>query len=144
MSLLNAPSTAEKKYADENETVLMPELSAEDSRFLERVRRYIEENIGNSDANINDMAAFAATSHSNLNRKLRSLVGITAAQLLIDARMQKARQILESNGNREKTNIADVAYRCGYSDPRYFSRCFKQKYHVSPSEFASEAKHTST
>ena len=140
MSLLNAPSTAEKKYADENEAVLMPELSAEDSRFLERVRRYIEENIGNSDANINDMAAFAATSHSNLNRKLRSLVGITAAQLLIDARMQKARQILESNGNREKTNIADVAYRCGYSDPRYFSRCFKQKYHVSPSEFASEAK----
>ena len=142
MSLLNAPAATEKKSAEENEAVLMPELSAEDSRFLERVRRYIAENIGNSDANINDMAAFAATSPSNLNRKLRSLVGITAAQLLIDARMQKARQILESSDNCEKTNIADVAYRCGYSDARYFSRCFKQKYNVTPSEFASEAKHS--
>ena len=98
--------------------------------------RYIEENIGNSDANIDDMAAFAATSRSNLNRKLRSLVGITAAQLLIDARMQKAVQMLGAAAAKDgKPRIAEIAYACGYSDPRYFSRCFRQKYGVTPSEY---------
>ncbi|MBO5427535.1 MAG: helix-turn-helix domain-containing protein [Prevotella sp.] len=109
-------------------------LSEADRRFLDSVRKYIEENIGNSDADIDEMAACAATSRSNLNRKLRSLVGITAAQLLIDARMQRAAQLLGKKDG-ERPTVTETAYRCGYSDPRYFSRCFKQKYGVSPSEF---------
>lgn len=97
--------------------------------------KYIKENISNSNANIDDIAAFATTSRSNLNRKLRSLVGIIAAQLLIDARMQRAKQMLENVGDRDKPYISDIAYKCGYSDSRYFSRCFKQKYGVTPSEY---------
>ena len=109
-------------------------LSEADRRFLDSVRKYIEENIGNRDADIDEMAACAATSRSNLNRKLRSLVGITAAQLLIDARMQRAAQLLGKKDG-ERPTVTETAYRCGYSDPRYFSRCFKQKYGVTPSEF---------
>ena len=114
----------------------LKELTEPDRRFMNRVMKYIEENISNSDANIDDMASAAATSRSNLNRKLRSLVGITAAQLLIDARMQQAKQMLEKQERTGDTNIADIAFRCGYSDSHYFSRCFKQKYGVSPSKYA--------
>lgn len=135
MSLLdNADKRTAQKDGKKTE-VLPEELPESDRRFLERVMKYIEENIGNSNANIDDMAAFAATSRSNLNRKLRSLVGITAAQLLIDARMQRAKQMLENAGDRDKPYISDIAYKCGYSDSRYFSRCFKQKYGVTPSEY---------
>lgn len=104
------------------------------------MKEYIEENISNSDANIDDMASFAATSRSNLNRKLRSLVGITAAQLLIDARMQRAAQLLGGDEGVEKLSVSEVAYRCGYSDSRYFARCFKQKYGVTPSCFSAESE----
>ena len=114
---------------------LPSELSDSDKWFLDRVRQYINANIANSDANIDDMAAEAATSRSNLNRKLRSLVGITATQLLIDARMQRARNMLRSVSESDSRNIADIAYSCGYTDPRYFSRCFKQRYGVTPSEY---------
>lgn len=116
---------------------LPAQLSDADRKFLDRVMAYIEANLANSDANIDDMASAAATSRSSLNRKLHSLVGITAAQLLIDARMRKARQLLSVCQN-SKPNIADIAYRCGYSDARYFSRCFKQKYGITPSEALSE------
>lgn len=138
MAIMN--QTNEQTAAAEAEPApqLPPELSANDRKFLERVMKYVEENIGNSDANIDDMAASAATSRSNLNRKLRSLVGITAAQLLIDARMQKAMHLLEKQEGDAKAAITDVAYRCGYSDSRYFSRCFKQKYGVTPSGFIEQ------
>lgn len=120
----------------EDKEALPSGIPVADRKFLDRVKEYIEENIANSDANIDDMASFAATSRSSLNRKLRSLVGITAAQLLIDARMQRAAQLLGGDGG-EKPSVSEVAYRCGYSDSRYFSRCFKQKYGVTPSEFSA-------
>ena len=141
----DAPSAGQKdagarkpaKSTDKDErTLVAKDIKAEDQWFLDRIRHYIEENIGNSDANIDDMAATAATSRSTLNRRLNSLIGITAAQLLIDARMQHAANLL-TKGNREKgsASVTDIAYRCGYTDPRYFSRCFKQKYGVAPSEY---------
>ena len=141
LSLLSKPRETEEQPEDtEAEKILSQELSDADSKFLDRVRRYIEENISNSDANIEEMASYAATSRSNLNRKLRSLLDITATQLLIDARLQKARQMLEASAG-EKVDIADIAYRCGYSDPHYFSRSFKKKYGVPPSAISSQSSY---
>ncbi|MBQ3805711.1 MAG: helix-turn-helix domain-containing protein [Prevotella sp.] len=128
MALIDAREEKEEKEE------LPASLSENDRWFLNKVKEYIEQNIGNSDANIEDMAAYAASSRSNLNRRLRSLMGITAAQLLINARMERASQLLRpSDGSRP--SVSEVAYRCGYSDPHYFSRCFKQRFGVSPTEY---------
>jgi len=111
-------------------------IKTEEQWFMDKVREYIEQNIGNSDANIDDMAAAAATSRSTLNRRLNSIIGITAAQLLIDARMQRAAYLLVSERKAGNSiSVSDIAFRCGYTDPKYFSRCFKQKYGVAPSDY---------
>lgn len=112
------------------------EMSEADKTFLNRVRKYIDDNIANPDANVDDMAAAAAASRSTLNRRLNSLLGISAAQLLIDARMQRAQQLLLSASN-DRT-IADIATCCGYSDVHYFQRVFKKKHGVTPAEFRSK------
>ena len=133
-----AGTTSQPAVAEPSEeplaAALPATLSADDRRFLDKVREYIEQNIGNSDASIEDMASYSATSRSNLNRKLRSLVGITAGQLLIDARMQRAHQLITSPADDVLRDVAQVAYQCGYSDSRYFSRCYKQRYGVTPAE----------
>ena len=102
----------------------------EESPFLNRVRRYIEDNIDNSEANIDDMAAAAAASRSTLNRHLRSQLGVSAAQLLIEARLQRAEQLLR---DRSELPVAEIAAMCGYSDPQYFQRVFKTKRGYAPS-----------
>lgn len=136
MSLLDSGKTEETVPDEQRMDSLPGNLSESDRKFLQRVEAYIEENIGNSEANIDDMAAFAASSRSTLNRKLRSLVGITAAQLLIDARMRQAARMLSRPADGVRPNISDIAYKCGYADTRYFSRCFKKKYGVAPSEYS--------
>ena len=98
----------------------------EDKAFMLRVRRYIEENIGNPDANIDDMARAAAASRSTLNRRLRSLMGVTAAQLLAEARMNQARRLISSSAG-EPIPLADIAARCGYTDVQYFRRLLRSK-----------------
>ena len=99
--------------------------------MLQRVMDFIEQNIGNSDASVGDMAAAAATSRSGLQRKLRQSMGITPQDLLREARIKRACQLLREPGR----SIADVAYACGFTDPKYFSRCFKQSTGQSPTEY---------
>ena len=80
---------------------------------------------------LGDMAAAAATSRSGLQRKLKQAMGITPQDLLREARIKHASQLLT---NTQKT-IAEVAYACGFTDPKYFSRCFKQSTGQSPTEY---------
>lgn len=116
---------------EETSTEQTGEPKPEDTPLLRRVRRYIEENISNPDANVDDMALAAAASRSTLNRHLRSLLGVSAAQLLAEARMSRAEQLL---AGRPDLTITDIASLCGYSDPQYFQRVFKAKRGVAASE----------
>lgn len=111
----------------------------EDVAFLDKVRRYIRDNIGNSEANVDDMGEAAAASRSTLNRRLRSLLGVSAAQLLNEARMQHAAELLRSN-SEEQLPLSDVAQECGFFDKYYFQRVFKKKFGVSPSEYRKTAE----
>lgn len=102
-----------------------------DDPMLERVMTFIEQNIGNSEVSIGDMAAAAATSRSGLQRKLKQAMGITPQDLMHEARIKHAAQLLR---NTDKT-ISEIAYACGFTDPKYFSRCFKKSIGQSPTEY---------
>ena len=96
--------------------------------------KFVEDNISNSDANVGDMAAAAATSRSGLQRKLKQAMGVTPQDLLREARIKRACQLLRQT---DKT-ISEVAYACGFTDPKYFSRSFKQSTGQSPSEMRND------
>lgn len=99
--------------------------------FMQRVLNFVERNISNSDADIAMMAEACAVSRSVLQRRMKQLTGITPIDFLREARLQHACQILLS----ADMPVADVAYQCGFSDPKYFSRCFKQHTGLSPSDY---------
>jgi len=128
-----------QEASDERQVTSDERQEASDERpeldpMMQRVMAYIEENIGNSDANIGDMAAAAATSRSGLQRKLKQTMGITPLDLLREARIKHACQLLVQTDK----NVSEVAYACGFTDPKYFSRCFKQSTGKTPTQFTGE------
>lgn len=132
LTLLNKPVEQASKTTQEKEAA-KPDTDEknEDDLFMRNVMAFIEENMDNPDINVGDMAEALATSRSGLNRKLKSSLGVTPLDLLREARIKRSCQLLESS----ELNISEVAYRCGFSDPKYFSRCFKQSMGVSPTEY---------
>ena len=98
---------------------------------LKRVMLLLEENLSDADIGVGDMAAAAATSRSGLQRKLKQAMGITPQDLLREARIKHACQLLRTTDR----SIAEVAYGCGFTDPKYFSRSFRQSIGMSPSEY---------
>ena len=98
---------------------------------LERIMKFVEENISNADIGVGDMAAAAAVSRSGLQRKLKQTMGITPLDLLREARIKHACQLLQHSDN----TVAETAFACGFTDPKYFSRCFKQTTGMSHTEY---------
>ena len=117
---------------DEKEEVRCEKEETKDP-ILERVMQFIDEHISDSDIGVGDMASAAATSRSGLQRKLKQTMGITPQDLLREARIKRACQLLRTSNK----TVAEVAYACGFSDPKYFSRCFKQSVGQSPTEYKS-------
>lgn len=129
------PDVSESEEGGCEAAPLVPSQSPEDAMFLDRVRRYIEANIANPDANVEEMAEAAAVSRSTLNRRLKSNLGISAAQLMIEARMKHACQLL---GDGTQRSLAETAGMCGYADPQYFQRVFRKRFGVAPGEYSAQ------
>lgn len=109
-------------------------LSKVDEQFLEKVQHYIDEQMSNPDFSVEMLALALAMSRSQLHRKLKSLTAITATDFIRDIRLRKAAELLKEG----ELNITQITYEIGISSLSYFSRAFKEKYGVSPSEYASQ------
>ena len=78
-----------------------------------------------------DAARFAGCSVSHLSRAFRRSTGRTFKQILLSARMAKAKALLRGSSRR----VVDVAFDVGYGDPNYFSFAFKRETGVTPTQY---------
>lgn len=77
------------------------------------------------------MALAVDMSRSNFFRKLKSITGQSPIDFLKQMKMKRAVQLIES----KEYNISEIAYMTGFNDAHYFSKCFKQAYGISPTEY---------
>jgi AraC-like DNA-binding protein len=107
-----------------------------DQVFLEKVKAVIETHIGDANFGVEWLAHEVALSPRQLQRKLRTAIGLSAGNLIRVMRMQRAAQLLEKKAG----NVSEIAYKVGFHDPVYFSRIFRQMYDMSPSEYTKNRK----
>lgn len=133
LALLNTQKPAEEELEKAEKQPAKPQMKPEDELFMQRAMKFIEEHIGDSNINIGDMAEATATSRSGLNRKMKMLLGVTPLDFIHEARIRKACQML-----KDGASVNDVAYHCGFSDPKYFGKCFKAETGLTPTEYKVE------
>jgi len=112
------------------EAVLAP-LVAKENEFLARVRTLLDARLTDERYDIEALCRDLAMSRMQLHRKLTALGGQSAAIFIRSHRLRHARQLLEHT----KLSISEIAYDSGFSDPAYFTRCFKEEFGMAPSEW---------
>lgn len=70
-------------------------------------------------------------SEEHLNTFCKEYIGISAKQYILDLKITEAKRQLIYTSH----NINEIAYNLGFDDSSYFSRIFKKKTSLSPSEF---------
>ncbi len=108
-----------------------PAFSQEDLQWLNTFEDYIRVHLNIDTLTVPGLADEFAMSESSLLRQLKRLTGLSPSRYLIEMRLDKARELLET---RSYSSIARVAYEVGYADARSFSRSFKLRFGKSPSD----------
>lgn len=110
-------------------------LAEAEQNFIDRFRKYIEERISDPDLNIDEVAQNMGLSKSQLYRKIKSLTDYSPNELIKIIRLKYARHLL----SLKNQNISEVAYKSGFSSLSYFTKCFKDFYKESPTEFITSS-----
>lgn len=132
LALLSRNERQETNSREQPPVTVSPVSSPDDEELMKRIMIFIENNLGNSDASVDDMAVAVAVSRAGLHRKVKGLLGTSPMEFMREARIRKACHILSHTSK----SISEVAYECGFSDPKYFSKCFKAATGQTPTDFA--------
>lgn len=98
--------------------------------FMEQATEILEKNYMNNAFGITEFADAIGMSKSLLSKRLNAEAGQSTGQFIRNYRLNIAkRMILENPAN---LNITEIAYRVGFNDPKYFTRCFTNLYGCSP------------
>jgi AraC-like DNA-binding protein len=140
LRLLNAPRPEPTAAEPPTEPVAAPPAPAVrsevDETFMRQVADFIQQHLGNSEVNIDALAAATATSRSGLNRKMKHLFGMSPAEFIRESRISRAATLLATTDR----TISDIAYECGFSDMNYFGKCFKARHKITPSAYRKAAQ----
>ena len=105
-----------------------------DKQLMEQLLDYIETNLGNPDLKIEDLASALCLGRTVFYNKVKTLVGMSPVELLRHIRIQHAEElVIKSN-----ESFSQIAYSVGFSDPRYFGKCFKKQTGLTPSEYREQ------
>ena len=107
------------------------ETSSIDKRFLDKVVSIIESNMAEGDFDVVQLADALAVSKSSLYRKMKIATGLSPIEFIRNIRLKHGSQLLKN----KSISIAEVAYECGFSNPKYFATCFKEEFGVTPKEY---------
>lgn len=103
----------------------------EDNRFFKRLMQIIECNVGNSEFSVEQLSDAVGLSRAQMYRRCKQLTGNSPVEILRIQRMQRAGSLLSTTDQ----NVSEVTYACGFTSPSYFTKCFKEHYGMSPTDF---------
>lgn len=132
-NLIRARSTAKAYFQAGGLQSLLDEspLPQRETTFLQTLKDYILENIGDPDLKVSDLADSVNMSERSLNRKLKALTDQTPKKMILTLRLEQAAKLLESTDQP----ITDLSYRVGFSDASHLSRCFKGQFSLTPTAY---------
>ncbi len=109
----------------------MPDLSKEYQARINMAFDYIETNL-DQNFTLEELAQAASFSKFHFHRIFMAFVGETPFQFISRVRLERAASYLLSDPDEP---IAEVAFRCGYGDISVFSRNFKSKFGINPTQY---------
>ena len=126
----------QKRYQDSQKKSIeadRKQVAEKERPFMDAVMEVMEKNYDNSEFGVQELADEMRMNRSVLSKMLNAEAGQPTAQFIRNYRLDIAKKMITENvANR---NITEIAYRVGFNDPKYFTRCFTKQYGVSPTSF---------
>ncbi|MES2648790.1 MAG: two-component regulator propeller domain-containing protein [Bacteroidota bacterium] len=119
-------------------SVTLPETEviSEEEKFLQKTLSYIYQNLKNPQLSVEILSEHMKISRASLYNRLLEYTGMSPVEFIRSVKLEKAKDLLE----KTDSSVTDIANETGFANPNYFTKVFKTKYHITPSEFVAEKK----
>lgn len=107
------------------------DIDSADALFLQKALQVVEENMQDRNFGVEQFCEKMGMSRHRLFVKIEALARVTLAEFIREVRLKRAAKLLLQN----EQSISEVASLVGFSDPRYFRKCFKEQFGVAPANF---------
>lgn len=112
------------------------EITSLDEQLIEKAVKYVEDNISRSDLSVEELAQQMGMSRVHLYKKITALTGKSPIEFIRLLRLKRATQYLTES----QLTIAEIAYKLGFNNPKYFSKYFKEEFGILPSEYQEKTE----
>ncbi|MBT8185569.1 MAG: response regulator, partial [Eudoraea sp.] len=119
------------------EVILKPKdiaITSVDEVFLKNVQEVLDKHLVESSFTIEGFSKAVHMSRMQLHRKLKALTGLSASEFLRSQRLKLAAQLLKKGDH----SISEISYSIGFNDSTYFTKCFRETYQSTPSEYSKK------
>ena len=113
-----------------------PDVTPYDRQLAQRLVDCIEQHIDNPDYDVEKLGNDMGMSRSQLYSQCKDTLDKTPAAFILEIRMKRAMQLMETHDLR----VNEIAYRVGFTDPKYFAKVFKKRVGVSPTQYSQQFK----
>jgi DNA-binding response OmpR family regulator/nitrogen-specific signal transduction histidine kinase len=132
-NLIRSRRALRKQFSQE--LVLQPRgivVPSEDAVLLERIGLAIEQHLEDPHFTVGALAAAVGMSVPGLKRKMRAIVNEPPVEYIRNFRLERAAQLLKQRTG----NVGEVAFAVGFQNLSYFSKCFRDRFGSTPSQYA--------
>lgn len=134
LQLLNQREILRQKFGKEPQEIRSAMLSNEqDSLFVKRLDSIVYSRLGEQDLSVDKVAGLLHLGRTVFYKKVRGTTGYTPNEYIRVIRLRKAAELLKEG----EKNVSEVAYAVGFDNPYYFSKCFKERFGMPPSQYRS-------
>ena len=99
------------------------------NEVINKCMAHVRQHYQNAALSMQDLIDVACLSERQLQRKFQETMAMSPSEFINDYRLQCAQPLI-----RQSVKVSDVAFRVGFSSANYFSRQYKKKYGISPSQ----------
>lgn len=105
-----------------------------DEKFLTKLIEITDRKLSDPAFDVSYLVEEMHMSHSIILKKVKALTGLSLVEFIRSMRIKKAVQIFK----QDKLSVSEVGFMVGFSDPKYFSKCFTKEMGVKPTEYIKE------
>ena len=132
-NLVNGRKLLQEKFSHQIDTSARQiATNTMDREFIDKAVEIIEKHMENPDFDVPMFSSEMAMGRTKLFSKLKGITGQTPNDFILTIKMKKAASLLN---NHPEHNISDITWMLGFNSPKYFAKCFKEQFGMSPSAF---------
>ena len=105
--------------------------SSPDAKFMKEISDIVNRHIGDPEFSAAVLCAESRWPAKQVYRKIKQLTGLGTVEFIRDIRLSQAASLLEQG----RLSVTEIMYKVGFTTPSYFSKCFKARYGLTPSEY---------